>query len=132
VNPKPSHNRLHYKEMQPTYRYRAELDRVVDDDTLDVLIDLGFYIKIKERIRLEGIDTPEIYGVPQDSEEYRRGMEAKEYVERRLNENNNMMIIETRKLGKWRRWLAKVYLLDSGKTLNEELIERRLAKRVEA
>ena len=54
MNPKPSHNRLHYKEMQPTYRYRAELDRVVDDDTLDVLIDLGFYIKIKERIRLEG------------------------------------------------------------------------------
>ncbi len=118
--------------MQPCYRYLAELDRVIDGDTLDVVIDLGFYIRIKERIRLEGVDTPEIYGVPQDSEEYRRGMEAKEYVERRLNENNNMMIIETRKLGKWRRWLAKVYLLDSGKTLNEELIERRLAKRVEA
>jgi len=65
--------------MQPSYRYRAELDRVVDGDTLDVVIDLGFYIKIKERIRLEGVNTPEIYGVPQDSEEYRRGMEAKEY-----------------------------------------------------
>lgn len=120
------------RKTEPCYRYRAELDRVVDGDTLDVLIDLGFYIKIKERVRLEGIDTPEIYGVPQDSEEYRRGMEAKEYVERRLNENNNMMIIKTRKLGKWRRWLAKVYLLDSGKTLNEELIEKGLAKRVEA
>ena len=79
--------------MQPSYRYRAELDRVVDGDTLDVLIDLGFYIKIKERIRLEGMDTPEIYGVPQDSEEYRRGMEAKEYVERRLVENGNRICI---------------------------------------
>ena len=59
--------------MQPCYRYRAELDRVVDGDTLDVVIDLGFYIKIKERIRLEGIDAPEIYGVPQDSEEYPQG-----------------------------------------------------------
>jgi len=36
------------------------------------LIDLGFYIRIKERIRHEGVDTPEIYGIPQDSEEYRR------------------------------------------------------------
>jgi micrococcal nuclease len=116
--------------MQPSYRYRAELDRVVDGDTLDVVIDLGFYIRIKERIRLEGLDTPEIYGVPQDSEGYRRGLEAKEYVERRLAENGNAIIIETKKLGKWRRWLAKVYLPDSDRSLNEELIEKGLAKRV--
>ena len=93
------------------------------------LTDLGFYIKIKERIRLEGLDTPEIYGVPEDSEEYRRGLEAKEYVERRLDENG--MIIETKKLGKWRRWLAKVYLPDTERTLNEELIEKGLAIRIE-
>ena len=117
--------------MQPCYRYCAELNRVVDGDTLDVVIDLGFYIRIKERIRLEGVDTPEIYGVPQDSEEYRRGLEAKEYVERRLAENGNQMIIETRKMGKWRRWLAKVYLPDTGRTLNEELIKKGLAKPVE-
>ena len=117
--------------MQPCYRYRAELNRVVDGDTLDVVIDLGFYIRLKERIRLEGVDTPEIYGVPQDSEEYRRGLEAKEYVERRLAENGNQMIIETRKMGKWRRWLAKVYLPDTGRTLNEELIEKGLAKSIE-
>jgi len=117
--------------MQPSYRYRAELDRVVDGDTLDVVIDLGFYIRIKERISLEGVDTPEIYGVPQDSEEYRKGLEAKAYVEKRLAENGNQMIIETRKMGKWRRWLAKVYLPDTGRTLNEELIEKGLARRVE-
>jgi len=91
------------RKTEPSYRYRAELNRVVDGDTLDVVIDLGFYIKIKERIRLEGVDTPEVYGVPQDSEEYRMGLEAKEYVERRLAENGNQMIIETRKMGKWRR-----------------------------
>ena len=51
--------------MQPSYRYRAELDRVVDGDTLDVVIDLGFYIKIKERIRLEGVDTPELGTIAQ-------------------------------------------------------------------
>ena len=75
------------------------------------------------------MDTSEIYGVPQDSD--RRGMEVKEYVERRLAENGNWMMIETKKLGKCRRWLAKVYLLDTGRTLNEELIEKGLAKPVE-
>jgi len=60
-----------------------------------------------------------------------RGLEAKEYVERRLAENGKRMMIETKKLGKWRRWLAKIYLLDMGRTLNEELIEKGLAKPVE-
>ena len=41
------------------------------------------------------------------------------------------MIIEIKKLGKWRRWLAKVYLLDSGRTLNEELVEKGLVRGVE-
>ena len=55
-------------------------------------------------------------------------MEAKEYVERRLKENGNELIIETKKRGKWRRWLATVYLKDSTKTLNEELVEQGLAE----
>ena len=59
-----------------------------------------------------------------------RGLEAKEYVERRLAENGNRMMIETKKHGKWRRWLVKVYLPDTGRTLNE-LIEKGLAKPVE-
>ena len=50
---------------------------------------------------------------------------------RRLAENGNQMIMETRKMGKWRRRLAKVYLPDIGRTLNEELIERGLARRAE-
>ncbi|MGB2727371.1 MAG: thermonuclease family protein [Halobacteriota archaeon] len=114
--------------MEPDYRYRAKLDRVVDGDTMDVVIDLGFYVEMRERVRLEGIDTPEIYRVPKNSEEYKKGMEAKEYVERRLNENGNELVIETEKRGKWRRWLAKVYLKDSTKTLNEELVEKGLAE----
>lgn len=113
---------------EPSYRYRAKLGRVVDGDTMDVVIDLGFYVVLRERVRLEGIDTPEIYRVKKDSEEYKRGMEAKEYVEKRLKDNGNELIIETKKRGKWRRWLATVYLNDSPKTLNEELVEQGLAK----
>ena len=42
--------------MEPGYRYRAKLERVVDGDTVDVVIDLGFYVELRERVRLEGID----------------------------------------------------------------------------
>ncbi len=113
--------------MKPTYWYKAKLERVVDGDTLDLVIDLGFYVQLRERVRLAGIDTPEIHGVPKSSEEYKKGLEAKEFVERRLSENENEMVIETRKRGKWRRWIAKIYLEDSEKTLNDELVEQGLA-----
>ncbi|RLG24025.1 hypothetical protein DRN76_04585 [Methanosarcinales archaeon] len=114
--------------MEIGYRYRAKLGRVVDGDTMDVVIDLGFYVELRERVRLAGINTPEIYRVTKDSEEYKKGMEAKEYVEKRLNENGNELIIETKKRGKWRRWLATIYLNDSSKTLNEELVEKGMAE----
>ena len=116
--------------MELNYQYRAKLGRVVDGDTMDVVIDLGFYVELRERVRLAELNTPEIYRVPKDSEEYKKGMEAKEYVEKRLKENGNELIIETKKRGKWRRWLATIYLNDSSKTLNEELVENGMAEPV--
>lgn len=44
------------------YVYKCEIVKVIDGDTLDVLIDLGFNIKMKERVRLSGVDTPEVFG----------------------------------------------------------------------
>jgi micrococcal nuclease len=81
--------------MEPTYRYRAEVGRVIDGDTIDAVIDLGFYIRITERLRLEGLDTPGIHGVQRTSEEYRKGIEAKAYVGKRLAQNGNRMLVET-------------------------------------
>ncbi|RZN15302.1 MAG: hypothetical protein EF812_02840 [Methanosarcinales archaeon] len=97
---------------------------------MDVVIDLGFYVELRERVRLAGINTPEIYRVPKGSEEYKKGMEAKEYVEKRLKEDRNELIIETKKRSKWRHWLATIYLNDSLKTLNEELVEKGMAEPV--
>ena len=51
------------------YQYKAEVVRVVDGDTVDVLIDLGLNVFTKERIRLFGINTPETYGVKKGSAE---------------------------------------------------------------
>ncbi|MBT9148650.1 MAG: hypothetical protein AAGB97_07930 [Dehalococcoidia bacterium] len=81
--------------IEPSYCYRAEVSRVVDGDTVDAVIDLGFYIKITERLRLEGLNTPRIRGIRHTSEEYRRGIESKTYVEKRLAQNGNQMLVET-------------------------------------
>lgn len=59
------------------YEYGCDLDRVVDGDTIDVILDLGFNVKMKERVRLSGVDTPEIWG-PNASPE---GPGAKQWVE---------------------------------------------------
>ena len=56
------------------YQYRAKLKRVVDGDTIDAIIDLGFKMTTEQRIRLKGINTPEIWRQKKDSQEYKRGM----------------------------------------------------------
>ena len=117
--------------MEPAYRYRAKLVRVVDGDTIDLDIDLGFYIRITERVRLEGVNTPEIFRVKKESDEYKRGIAAAEFVARRFADNGNECVVETKKRGKWRRWLGVIYFADREKSLNEELIERGLAERDE-
>jgi micrococcal nuclease len=66
--------------MQPEYIYKAKLKRVVDGDTVDLIVDADFYISVHQRFRLKGIDTLEIFGVRKDSVQYKRGIAAKEYV----------------------------------------------------
>jgi micrococcal nuclease len=110
------------------YTYRAKVDRVVDGDTIDLVIDLGFKITTLQRIRLRGINTPETYNVKKDSEEYRKGMEAKEYVVRRLEENQNEVIVETNKdVGKFGRYIGVIRLADSNITLNDDLVVKGFA-----
>ena len=62
------------------YEYRAELKRVVDGDTYDFTVDLGFRVSKDIRIRMLGVDTAETYGVKKESDEYKRGMEHKQWV----------------------------------------------------
>ena len=65
------------------YEYKCRIDRVVDGDTVDVDIDLGFDVWIvKQRIRLIGIDAPETR--TRDLEEKEQGIKSKEYVEKHL------------------------------------------------
>lgn len=110
------------------YEYKGILDRVVDGDTIDVTVDVGFKMTTNQRIRLARIDTPEIYRVPQDSEEYRKGMESKEFVEKRMQENDGKFTIRTSKLtGKYGRYIGEIFFADSDISLNDELLQQGLA-----
>jgi len=111
------------------YEYSATLKRLIDGDTMDLIIDLGFKMTTEQRIRLKGIDTPEIWRQKKNSEEYKNGMKAKTYVENRLKENRNIIKIRTEKEpGVYGRYIAEVMLSDSDISLNEELLRKGLAK----
>lgn len=110
------------------YKYNATMVRVVDGDTIDCVIDMGFKITTDQRIRLSKINTPETYRRKKDSDEYKAGMAAKEYVEKRIAENNNQFVIETEKNpGVYGRYLGTFWLGDSETSLNDELLEKGLA-----
>lgn len=110
------------------YIYKAKLERVVDGDTIDVVIDLGFKVTTHQRIRLQGINTPETYNVKKGSEEYKKGMVAKQFVVARFTENNNEAIIDTEKdTGKYGRYIGTIKLADNTTSLNDELVEKGYA-----
>ena len=112
------------------YEYNAELRRVVDGDTVDVTIDCGFNIYIKERVRLKGIDTPECR--TRDLEEKKFGLLAKEQVEHFLPKGSIQTLVTVRdKAGKFGRILGKFKIEDSlyptPTTINEWMIRHHHA-----
>lgn len=114
------------------YHYKAKVENIVDGDTMDVIIDLGFKMTTFQRIRLANIDTPETYSVKKDSEEYKKGMASKEHVMKRIAENNNMVKVETDKdTGKYGRYIGTIWLADSEVSLNDELVAKGFARYVQ-
>lgn len=103
------------------WEYRATVDKVVDGDTIDFTVDLGFNTQTKIRTRLADVDTHETYGVGHDTEEFRLGTIETEFVEEWLSDAEKVTI-ETEKTGKYGRWVAYVYN-ESGESLNVALIE---------
>ena len=104
------------------YEYKAKLDRIIDGDTIDCFIDLGFNIKLKERVRLKGIDTPEVR--TKDLEEKKRGFAAKERVIE-LFQGVDEFVVKTEldNKGKYGRILGTIMLPDRKISLNEMLLK---------
>lgn len=118
-------------ERASVYEYSCKIVRVVDGDTVDVDIDLGFGVWMhKERIRLHGIDTPE--SRTRDLEEKKYGLLAKEQIRFFLPEGSMQTLVTVRdKAGKYGRILGKFKIFDSKNdcetTINDWMIQEHHA-----
>lgn len=93
--------------------YKATVTKVIDGETLDIEFDLGLHAYRKERVRLHGITTPEIFGINKESEEYAKGVEARNFVEERLLGKTVWIHTYLDKTGKNGRYLADIYFQDN-------------------
>jgi len=109
------------------YIYRAKLDRVVDGDTIDAMIDVGFDIWVKKRIRYKGIDTWE--SRTRDLEEKAKGLEAKARNKELLMEvssKSGYFRLKSYGVGKYGRVLGELFIMDKDNNqinINNKLIE---------
>jgi micrococcal nuclease len=102
--------------------YVRKVENVVDGDTIDVLIDLGFDILFQSRVRLAGIDTPE--SRTKDLKEKALGIESKDYLKKALKDAKSV-IIKTEKMDsseKYGRILGWVYINGDTVSLNDMMI----------
>ena len=114
------------------YNFRVtKINRVVDGDTIDVTIDLGFDLYKKERVRIAGVDTPEKR--TRDKEEKLLGIDATGWLKAKLEETikgDEELLIRTELkggVGKYGRLLGWLYIGDASISLNELMIEQGYA-----
>ena len=114
------------------YNFRVvEINRVLDGDTIDVTIDLGFDLFKKERVRVAGVDTPEKR--TRDLEEKALGIDATNWLKEKLEgalAGDDDLVIRTELVGgvgKYGRLLGWLYLGDGSLSLNEQMIEEGYA-----
>lgn len=108
------------------YNYRIEeILKVIDGDTVEVIVDLGFSVYHKTRVRLIGIDTPEIR--TKDLEEKERGLEALDFIVDyfKMMEHEEM-VLESEKLDSFGRSLGRIIV--GGVDIGEELLKTGHAK----
>jgi micrococcal nuclease len=109
------------------YTYKIKLDRVIDGDTIDAHIDLGFDVSIKKRIRFMGINTPE--SRTRDLEEKARGLAAKDRV-KQLLEGASEIQLKSHGVGKYGRCLGELHIdiVDGKEKMTLESINELLIK----
>ena len=104
------------------YEYKAKLERVVDGDTIDATIDLGFDVFVKKRIRFAGINAPE--SRTRDLKEKAFGLAAKDRVKSILAENP-CFTLESTELGKYGRVLGSIVV--DNLDINQAMVAQNLA-----
>ena len=114
------------------YNFRVtKIVKVLDGDTIDVLIDLGFDLYKKERVRIAGVDTPEKR--TRNLEEKKLGLDATAWLKDKLEgaiDGDDDLIIRTELVGgvgKYGRLLGWLYIGDATVSLNEQMIDEGYA-----
>ena len=114
---RPGLEKLPIPPQSDLYTYRAAVEKVIDADTLWARIDLGFRISVRQKLRLRGLDAPELNTL--------EGQKAKKFVEAQLKPAASL-IITTTKPDKYDRYLSDIWIGDVN--LNKLLLEQGLAK----
>ena len=110
------------KKKLDKHNYSAKLLRVVDGDTADAMIDLGFNTWVKKRIRFYGVDTWE--SRTRNLEEKKKGLEAKAYVKDLLeNSDEGKFVLKSYGVGKYGRVLGELFVKGNETSVNELLKE---------
>jgi len=114
------------------YEYKATVMRIIDGDTIEVVIDLGFFVTIKQTVRFARIDAYEIkkYAGVTD-EEKAKGIEGKNYLESLLL-NREIRVVTVKDQGKYGRYIADVFLDEDGMNINvnDEMVKLGFAQYV--
>lgn len=107
------------------YQYKVKkINRIIDGDTIDLDIDLGFWLTVSYRVRLKDIDAPETRTT--NAEEKAKGLAAKAWLEEQLSREGEW-IIETYKEDKYGRILGTLYLVGDPVTINERMLNEGIA-----
>ena len=108
------------------YQYKVKkINRVIDGDTVDLDIDLGFWMTVSYRVRLKDINAPETR--TKDLEEKTRGLAAKVWLEEQLSREGEW-VIETYKEDKYGRILGTLYLVGDSTTINDWMMNEGIAE----
>jgi micrococcal nuclease len=100
-------NHLCFLWVDMDYIYKIKVTRVIDGDTIDAEIDLGFNMTLSKRIRLHGIDTPETR--TRDKEEKLRGFAAKRRLQQIIDEQSNILYLKSLDQGKFGRCIGVLF-----------------------
>ena len=116
--------RTNRKKISDNYTRNAKVTNIVDGDTIDVDVDLGFNVYSKERIRLLRVNCPEKFGETKE-----RGLSAKEFTTKTLLGKD--IILVSQKTDSFKRWLGEVYYNDEKnklKNFSDTLLENGFAE----
>ena len=110
------------KKKLDKHNYSAKLLRVVDGDTCDAMIDLGFDTWVKKRIRFKGVDTWE--SRTRDLEEKKKGLAAKDFTKHLLEDSDEgKFVLKSHGVGKYGRVLGELFVKGNETSVNELLKE---------